>query len=136
MAGPRVFTLEEAEQMLPDVEAAFVELDELRETLRQAKLKLSAIEMIWGPAIQKPDCPDHKEGLALFKQLSETQEEVAGIVQRLGSMGVVVKDVATGLVDLYHVRDGRLVYLCWKRGEEGFSAWHHVDEGFASRQPL
>lgn len=136
MAGPRVFTLEEAERLLPDVEAAFVELDELRETLRRAKLKLSTLEMIWGPALAKSDCPDHEEGGALFDQLRETQEEVAGIVQRLAGMGVVVKDVATGLVDLYHVREGQLVYLCWKRGEDGFQAWHHVDEGYGSRQPL
>ena len=136
MAGPRVFTTDEAEQLLPDIEAAFEEVDELRETLRTAKLKLSTLEMIWGPALQEDACPDHQEAAALFEQLRETQEEVGGIVQRLSTMGVVVKDVATGLVDLYHVREGQLVYLCWKRGEESFVAWHHVDEGFASRQAL
>ena len=43
---------------------------------------------------------------------------------------------STGLADVYHVRDGRLVFLCWKRDEEEFEAWHHVDEGFAEREGL
>jgi len=32
--------------------------------------------------------------------------------------------------------DGVVYYLCWKRGEKAFEAWHHVDSGFAGRQPL
>ena len=54
----------------------------------------------------------------------------------LGEQSVTVKDVDSGLCDLYHVREGRLVFLCWKRGETKFEAWHHVDSGFAGREPL
>jgi hypothetical protein len=32
--------------------------------------------------------------------------------------------------------NGRVVYLCWKLGEENIGWWHELDIGFAGRQPL
>ena len=136
MAGPRVFTLEEANALIPDLETSFAELDALRERTKAAKVKLNALEMIWGREINESDCPDHREGLDLVQQLKEAQEEVGSVVEQLGALGATVKDVHAGLADVYHVRDGYLVFLCWQRGETEFEAWHHVDEGFANREPL
>lgn len=136
MVGPRVFTEDEAQLLVPVICEAFERVDELRESLREAKLKLSTLEMLWGTELRKPKCPDHEEAGALVESLQEFQGGVAGIVQELAEKGVTVKDVASGLADVYHVRDGRLVFLCWKRGEETLEAWHHVDEGFAARQSL
>ncbi|HUX86133.1 MAG TPA: DUF2203 family protein [Chloroflexota bacterium] len=41
-----------------------------------------------------------------------------------------------GLVDFPAERDGRVVYLCWRRGEDQIHYWHELDAGFAGRQPL
>jgi hypothetical protein len=89
--------------------------------------------MIWGSALNKDDNPDHAEGLALIEELKSLEERFSEIVHRLNELGATVKDLDEGLVDLYHVREGRLVFLCWKRGEDAFAAWHHVDDGFADR---
>jgi hypothetical protein len=51
-------------------------------------------------------------------------------------MGGVTKDIALGLVDFLHLRDGREVHLCWKFGETAVRYWHGLDEGYASRRPL
>lgn len=136
MAGPRVYTVDEANALVPQFEAAFARLDELRESLRQTKIKLTALEMIWGPKVNSPECPDHAEGLHLVRQLKELEEGFQQVLHGLGELSATVKDVDAGLVDLYHVRDGHLVFLCWKRGEPRFEAWHHVDAGFAGRQAL
>jgi hypothetical protein len=136
VAGPRVFSLDEANSLVPDLASAFDGLDELRERVKATKVKLNALEMIWGRELNSEDCPDRQEGLALLQEMKDAQEEVGQVVERLGEMGATVKDVHSGLVDLYHVRDGYLVQLCWKRGEEEFEAWHNVDEGFADRQAL
>jgi hypothetical protein len=48
----------------------------------------------------------------------------------------VTKDLALGLVDFLHVRDGREVNLCWRFGEDAVRHWHGLDEGYASRRPL
>jgi hypothetical protein len=136
VVGPRVFTLEEANALIPIFEESFGEIDVFRERMKAAKVKLNALEMIWGREINDSDCPDHTEGLALIEQLKEIQEAVGKIIERLSEEGATVKDVQGGLADVYHVRDGRLVFLCWKRGEEEFEAWHHVDEGFDDRELL
>jgi len=50
--------------------------------------------------------------------------------------GIIVRDVATGLVDFPSQREGREVFLCWIRGEEPIDFWHETNRGFAHRQPL
>ena len=136
MPGPHVYTVEQANELLPELERAFERLDALREQLRNAKIKLTAIEMIWGNKVNDADCPDHNEGLHLVRQLKELEEAFQVVLQELAERSVTVKDVEAGLVDLYHVRDHQLVFLCWKRGETSVQAWHHVDAGFAGREPL
>ena len=42
----------------------------------------------------------------------------------------------TGLIDFPAERDGRVIYLCWKRGEPRVEHWHEVEDGFAGRQTL
>jgi len=54
-------------------------------------------------------------------------------IQRLGG---TAKDLGLGLVDFPHLRDGHVVNLCWRFGEERITHWHGLDEGFAGRKPL
>lgn len=136
MPGPRVFSVADANALIPGFETAFREFDRLRERLKATKIKLSALEMIWGQELFDGDCPDHSEGQSLVAELKSLEEDVRGVLAGLAEEGATVKDVNTGLVDVYHVRDGQLVFLCWKRGEPAFEAWHHVDAGFADREPL
>ncbi len=136
MAGPHIYSVEEADALVPELEASFGKLDELREQLRTVKIKLTALEMIWGSSVNQASCPDHKEGVDLVRQLKELEETFNGVLAGLAERSVTVKDIESGLLDLFHVREGTLVNLCWKRGEPKFLAWHHVDAGFAGRQPL
>jgi hypothetical protein len=66
-------------------------------------------------------------------RLTETVK--AGLAEIMG-MGGTIKDLALGLVDFPHRRQGRVVNLCWKYGESCVSHWHGLDEGFANRRPL
>jgi hypothetical protein len=51
-------------------------------------------------------------------------------------MGVLVKDLDTGLVDFPTLFRGVEVYLCWKLGENGIEFWHGVEEGFRGRKSI
>jgi hypothetical protein len=61
-------------------------------------------------------------------------------VQRLAgeveSLGVILRDPETGLVDFASVREGEQIYLCWRLGEDRIEFWHPRDTGFMGRQPL
>jgi hypothetical protein len=75
--------------------------------------------------------------------LNEAQSELASLadaaiacVERLEEIGVVVKDVDSGLLDFPSLRDGEEVELCWRAGEAAVEHWHRVGEGFAGRKPV
>ena len=70
------------------------------------------------------------------KRLEELTETLRQALAEIAEMGGVTKDVALGLVDFRHVRDGREVNLCWKFGEDAVRHWHGLDEGYANRRPL
>jgi hypothetical protein len=56
---------------------------------------------------------------------------------QLEALGVQLKDFERGLIDFPHLRDGRVVLLCWQLGEgDHIGWWHEEDAGFAGRQPL
>jgi len=57
-------------------------------------------------------------------------------IQEIESTGVLVKDYRTGLCDFPHLKDGRVIYLCWKMDEEEINYWHEIEAGFAGRQLL
>jgi hypothetical protein len=67
--------------------------------------------------------------LAKLKSLTDA-------VRRIERLGVQVKDYRLGLCDFPHYRDGRIVLLCWRLGEDEIRWWHDTDTGFGSRQPL
>ena len=50
-------------------------------------------------------------------------------VEELNAIGCELKDANTGLIDFVGRHEGRLVYLCWRLGDE-------LDAGFAGRQPV
>jgi len=79
---------------------------------------------------------DPQEPSELDEQLQREAEAVAGAVEELQALGVLVKDLDRGLVDFPALRDGEEVLLCWQVGEDEVAYWHGADEGFAGRKPL
>ena len=57
-------------------------------------------------------------------------------MEEFAATGVELKGIDEGLVDFRSTRDGRVVYLCWRLGEETIAFWHELDVGFPGRQPL
>ena len=70
------------------------------------------------------------------KEVQRAAAEIDGFVRELGELGIECKSMETGLIDFPAERDGRVVYLCWQRGEPHVEHWHEVDGGFAGRQAL
>jgi len=132
--GPRFFTIEEANALIPALELALGALARLRRELEQAIRALGGAEVA-GAVLQRGAAPPvGKEGEAI--RLRSVAEEVGGAVERVNAMGCVLKDIEAGLVDFYAMRDGEPVFLCWQLGEPRVAHWHPLDEGFAARQPI
>ncbi len=57
-------------------------------------------------------------------------------VEELRALGVEPKSGPEGLVDFPSLMDERVVFLCWKLGENEVTNWHELDAGFRGRQSL
>ena len=75
-----------------------------------------------------------------LRELGETiqreADAVAACAQEINAAGAQIKSLEEGLLDFPSRREGELVLLCWKLGEDAIEYWHGVDEGFAGRKPL
>lgn len=126
----RHFTREEADALLPEVDQLLSEAQALAEQLAEAQVEDMGNVRRNGHAPHVNGTADAGSGEALI-------DKVAELVGRVQQLGVVVRDVRTGLVDFPSLRAGEEIYLCWRRGEPfEIHWWHRTDAGFSSRQPL
>ena len=61
---------------------------------------------------------------------------IRALLEHLGSLGVIVRDLESGLVDFPTQRDGEPAWLCWRLDDPDLAHWHTTREGFATRKPL
>ncbi|MCS6884513.1 MAG: DUF2203 domain-containing protein [Acidobacteriota bacterium] len=122
----KIFSLEQANNLLP-----------LLRPLMRKLLKSYRSMLELEPHIQPARQKNLMDGGSVFGvAYIKLAEEFVATYSKIDEMGVLVKDLRIGLCDFPHIRDGRLVYLCWKVDEEKIGYWHEVDSGFAGRQPL
>jgi hypothetical protein len=123
----RLFTLEEANALLPEVRRIFQRIDE-------ATVVLQKLE----PEVKRASerAAEGGGGTIHGVQYADALTRFLMGIQEILGHGIEIKDFERGLCDFPHERDGQIVYLCWQRGEERIEWWHDVDAGFAGRQPL
>ncbi|HVP37894.1 MAG TPA: DUF2203 domain-containing protein [Candidatus Saccharimonadales bacterium] len=132
----RLFTVEEANEMLPQLEEIFARLDGMKERARQTQTQISILRLIWNEALKRPENPDHQEFLALTRSYQGVVEDTKELVREIQELGCLPKDLEQGLVDFYARREGRIVFLCWRRGEKQIRFWHELHAGYSGRVPL
>ncbi len=63
-------------------------------------------------------------------------DQMAAGVARIDGLGLTLRDIEHGLVDIPALVAGRQIWLCWQRGEALIGWWHDLDSGFSGRRPL
>jgi len=129
----RYFTPQEANDALDDVRPLAERLVTHRRRLLAATAKRAGlVAQIQGNGggITPSDLSE------LEVEIEEQSTALQTCVGRLDELGVLVKDLDSGLVDFPSVREGQEILLCWRLGEDAVEFWHGVDEGFAGRKPL
>ncbi len=133
--SPQVFTLEEANALVPRLsELVGVQLSR-RADIERALEKLAARIGTLPDAITI-DEGDPDEVRRMKLDIAARVEGYQRGWRELESMGAVLKDARLGLVDFYGEVDGRRVWLCWKYGETAVTHYHGLDEGFSGRKPI
>jgi hypothetical protein len=136
---PRAFTVEEANGLLPTLEAIFRKLDRPRSELEARMGRIQVLDLIWGARLGDPRNPDRGEFLEERAALRRTLQEIEEVVEsRFRPLGIRFPPggLEQGLVDFPTTLDGRWVFLCWRRGEPRVHWWHEISGGFQARQSL
>lgn len=129
----RIYTLEEARALLPEVRPVVRSMAEAYRKVRGLQAQVAAAargvsadgNLITDPFTDAADDPTDR--------LVKAVEQAAA---RLDAWGIEVKDPERGLIDFYWEREGELVYLCWELGEDDIRFWHRIHDGYAGRRPL
>ncbi len=130
----KTFTLDEAQSLLPVLEALLKRAVEGKQAAEEVESKLSELSRrIYLSGGMKVDVAEVARQRAEMEQhLQRVRETVAEI----DSIGVQVKDLDSGLLDFPCRVDDEVVLLCWRMGESAIEHWHTVEAGFQGRQPL
>ena len=130
---PKLFTLDEANRLLPSLGPLVRRLGELRQMLQEHQQVLEEFRAAVGRS--GGGMPGGRFAEARIEAERLTGEIAEGI-GRIEGWGCVVKDLDQGLVDFLSRRAGETVFLCWRLGEPSIKYWHGLKEGFAGRKPL
>ncbi|OHB76069.1 MAG: hypothetical protein A2W31_16875 [Planctomycetes bacterium RBG_16_64_10] len=129
----RLFTVQEANAMLPLVRAIATDLAQLSRDVIERRQRLA--HLLAGRELDQRD-PYASELAQIEDEVLKDSERLRGYVEELQELGVEPKNGPDGLIDFPARHDGRIVYLCWKLGEPEVMYWHELDQGFGGRQRL
>ncbi len=130
----KIFTLDEAQSLLPVVEALLKRAIEGKRSAEEVEARLSSLaqRIFFAGGMRVDPAGLAKERTELEGHLKQVRETVAEI----DAIGVQVKDLETGLLDFPCRADDEVVLLCWRMGEPAIEHWHTMEAGFQGRQPV
>lgn len=127
----KIFNIEEARKTLPLVSQITKDIVSL-ETGRQKKA-----ERYKELAAQEQLTTAEGEDMArLEADISNLRSLMLTHIEELEDLGCFLKSSQDGLVDWYAEVEGRIVYLCWKLGEDDILFYHDLESGFVGRKKI
>jgi hypothetical protein len=129
----RLFTVEQANALLPDILPVVASLREHALALRAEQAVLDELarraEEMGGV---QPTAREADAAVQACEHLGSLEDAIG----ELQAAGVRVKDAERGLLDFPSERDGELIELCWLYGEHAVTHWHRIGEGYAQRRQV
>ena len=134
----RLFTLDEAIALLPTIQPILQRIIDLR--IRLERAERDGVSQHWKARtnghVKYDGAAGPSASVGEQAQRVTLRNELNAELVRLHDLDVELKDPAIGLIDFRSLREGRVIYLCWRLGEPTIAYWHDLDTGFAGRQPL
>ncbi|NOS81777.1 MAG: DUF2203 family protein [Nitrospira sp.] len=122
----RIFTLSEANRLIPQLNAKLISIQQAKAVLSRTK---DDVEKASSQA-------EYGGGSTVGHLYILGLQQISANLQAIQELGILVKDLDLGLCDFPHLHDGRVVYLCWKLGEQEVRWWHETNSGYKDRCPL
>jgi hypothetical protein len=135
MADQRVFTLEAVNGLVPRLSALVGRQLQRRSDIEKLLARLGR-ELGDVPERIVLDPADPADVREMKRDLVRRIEEYRAGWREVEELGAVLKDPRVGLLDFYGRVDDKLVWLCWKYGEEECGFYHALEDGFSARRPI
>lgn len=119
----RCFTVDEANRSLVYIGPIVRDAVAAYESAKSLRLKLELME-------------DGQPRSKMQMELAALMERQRDLRRELDRAGVLLADVASGLVDFPAWDRGRAIELCWRLGESEVRYFHEIGAGYAGRQPV
>lgn len=124
----RLFTVDEANRLLPVVEPILLEI----------KTRHLKVQSFRESAVAAAEAAEHGGGgMEGGSNYVNALIELSKHAIKLDELGVQMKDFSRGLIDFPSQREDRIVLLCWQLGDgPELEWWHELEAGFQGRQRL
>lgn len=130
----KTFTLDEAQALLPLVEALLKRAQDCKRDAEGVEEQLGDLQhKIAATGGMRVDVG------RVAKLRADSEEHLRRLRENIAEMdeiGVQVKDLDAGLLDFPCRLEDEIVLLCWKSGEPAIEHWHTMEAGFQGRQPV
>ncbi len=135
VSSPRVFTIAEVNAFIPSLSALVAQQLHEQSDIEQGLAELTRMLGETPQSLEErpSDASDVRRVKADLRRRARRYEQGWAKVRELGG---VVKDAQIGLVDFYGRIEGRVVWLCWRYGEDSLGFYHELDSGYRGRRPL
>jgi hypothetical protein len=134
MTNERIFTLEEANRVLPLVRSI------TRDAVRLYRMVKNEIRALGRRKADRRAGSEVNldEIRRLDASIAAHLEELRRLIGELESLGCRLRDYERGVVDFpAATMDGdKFLFYCWMRGEAEVAHWHFEEEGFENRRAL
>jgi hypothetical protein len=131
--SPKLFSLEEANSMLPELETRLSRLLEKKEDYARRHDELLMHELII----------DAERHGGLSQETADLEEEIRTLetaiadlekdIHAIHELGCIVRNVEKGWVDFLGRWRGELIYFCWRRGEMSIQFYHPLHDSIQRR---
>lgn len=119
------FTLAEVKSLLPLIRPKIRRIVHLLNDLKSKSFDYTRHEFFGGRDLKDDD------------QNPVELVEMVQLMKEIFLLGVQIKDMSTGLVDIPFVKEtGEEMCICWKPDEEDIFWWHPPSAGFMERKPI
>lgn len=128
---PRIFSLEEANALLPEIEAILCRISEKKESYDRLHDQLLMQELICQSSKSAPsEAQDHVTIQQTIDAEAKTLEEAWASLQKdvdeILRLGCIVRSIKQGWIDFLGRHEGKQIYFCWKKGEKVIQYYHSV----------
>jgi hypothetical protein len=126
----KLFTLQEANEMIPRMEMIMERMQIRSSQLREA---IARARETYGRDLEQEEIVDLFER---HPELNAAAREMEQLLAEIDASGAEFKGLDLGLVDFPAEMGDEIGLLCWQYGEKEITHWHTLEDGFAGRQLL